>query len=223
MRYRHVLRRLLRTPGFTFVTALTLALGIGANTAIFSVIEGVLLKPLPYPESLKEQLIGLWHTAPGVHIDQLNMAPSLYFTYREQNRSFQDLGLWTMDSRSITGRGAPEQTRALDVTDGVLPSLGVAPSLGRLFSLKDCQPDSPRIAILTYGYWQSHYGGAASAIGQSMIADGTPREIVGVLPQNFRFLDYQPQLVLPLRFDRAKVHLGNFSYHGLDCASKSRA
>ncbi|MGA7239208.1 MAG: ABC transporter permease [Bryobacteraceae bacterium] len=213
MRYRHVLRRLARTPGFTAITVLTLALGIGANTAIFSVIEGVLLKPLPYPHS--EQLIGLWHTAPGVHIAELNMAPSLYFTYREQSHSFQDVGLWDTDSDSVTGHGEPEQTPSLDVTDGTLPLLGVRPALGRLFSLKDCQDGSPGVVILTYGYWQSHFGGAPSAIGQSLMINARPREIVGVLPQSFRFLDYKPQLILPYQFDRANVHLGQFSFSGM--------
>jgi predicted permease len=213
MRYRHVLRRLARTPGFTAITVLTLALGIGANSAIFSVIEGILLKPLPYPHS--EQLIGLWHTAPGVHIDELNMAPSLYFTYREQNHSFQDVGLWNTDSDSVTGHGEPEQTPSLDVTEGTLPLLGVRPALGRLFSLRDCQSGSPNTVILTYGYWQSHFGGAASAVGQRLIVNGTPREIVGVLPQSFRFLDFKPQLIMPYQLNRADVHLGQFSYSGM--------
>jgi predicted permease len=213
MRYRHVLRRLARTPGFTAITVLTLTLGIGANSAIFSVIEGVLLKPLPYPHS--EQLIGVWHTAPGVHIAELDMAPSLYFTYREQGRSFQDVGLWDTDSESVTGHGEPEQTPSLDVTDGTLPLLGVRPMLGRLFSLKDCQTGSPATVILTYGYWQSHFGGAASAIGQSLMINAKPREIIGVLPQSFRFLDFKPQLIMPYQFNRANIRLGQFSFSGV--------
>ena len=90
---KHVLRRLGRAPMFTVLTLVTLAIGIGANTAIFSVVDGVLLKPLPYPQP--EELVGVWHTAPGVNITDLNSAPSLYFTYREEGRTFQDVGLWT--------------------------------------------------------------------------------------------------------------------------------
>jgi predicted permease len=213
MRYRHVLRRLLRTPGFTAITVLTLALGTGANTAVFSVIEGVLLKPLPYPQP--DALVGLWHAAPGIHLDEVNMAPFLYFTYREQNRSFQDVGLWDSDSNSVTGRGQPEQTPSLDVTDGTLPMLGVRPAVGRLFSAKDCDTASPETVILTWGYWQSHFGGEASALGQRMTIGGKPHEIIGVLPQSFRFLDFKPQFVLPFRFDRAHVTLGQFSFNGL--------
>ncbi len=180
---------------------------------LFSVIEGILLKPLPYPNS--EQLIGLWHSAPGVHIDHLNMAPSFYFTYREQSRSFQEVGLWNPDSDTVTGHGDPEQTRSLQVTDGILPMLGARPAVGRLFSLKDCQTDSPGTVILTYGYWQSHFGGAASAIGQRLTVNGRPREVIGVMPQSFRFLDYKPQIILPYELDRANVHLGQFSFSGM--------
>ena len=213
MRYRHVLRRLGRAPGFTAITILTLALGIGANSAIFSVIEGVLLKPLPYAHP--EELVGLWHTAPGVKIDLLNMAPSLYFTYREQSRSFQDVGLWDADSDTVTGRGEPQRTPSLDVTDGTLPLLGLKPLIGRLFSLKDCQTGNPRTVILTYGYWQSHFSGARSALGQILIVNGQPREVIGVMPQSFRFMDEKPQIILPYQFDRADVHLGQFSFTGM--------
>ena len=213
MRYRYILRRLAKSPGFTFITALTLALAIGANTAIFSVVDGILLKPLPYPQP--EQLVGLWHQAPGVKIEQLNMAPSLYFIYREQSHSFQDVGLWDTTSDTITGRGAPEQAPSLDVTDGVLPMLGAHPALGRLFSAKDCQSGSPDTVILMYGYWQSHFGGSPSAIGQDLIVNARPRRIVGVMPQSFRFLDAKPSLIFPYQFDRAKITLGQFSYSGV--------
>ncbi len=213
MRYRHVLRRLARTPGFTVITILTLALGIGANTAIFSVVEGVLLKPLPYPHS--EQLIGIWHTAPAIHIDAINMAPWLYFTYREQNQTMVDVGLWEASEDGVTGRGDPEQVDSLLVTDGVLPLLGVQPILGHPFTRRDGEENSPLTVLLTYDYWQSHFSGQISAIGQSIRVGDRPREIIGVLPKGFRFLDNHVALVRPLQFDRATVHLGNFSYQGI--------
>src|SRR5580658_7908495 len=120
---KQVLRRLGRAPLFTAVTLITLAVGVGANTVIFSVLEGVLLKPLPYPHS--EQLIGVWHTAPGIGIKVLNMSPSNYFIDREQSTTLQDIGLYSGDSFSVTGTGEPEQVVGLDVTDGTLPILGV--------------------------------------------------------------------------------------------------
>ncbi len=128
---RHVARRLTRAPLFTAVTLLTLAVGIGANSAIFSVINGVLLKPLPYPEP--DRIVGVWHTAPGLGFKQLNASPSTYFTYREENRVFEESGVWNGDSDTITGVGEPEQVDAINVTYGILPVLRVQPVVGRAF------------------------------------------------------------------------------------------
>src|SRR5271165_40122 len=210
---KHVLRRLLQAPLFTVMTLLTLAIGIGANTAIFSVIEGVLLKPLPYPHP--EQLVGVWHTAAGLNIKELNASPSLYFVYREENRTFQDVGLWRGDAVSVTGLAEPEQVQSLDVTEGVLPLLGVQPILGRGFSHYDDSPKTPETVLLTYGYWQSRFGGDKTVIGRRNLVDGTAREVIGVLPQSFRFLDQKPSLITPLQFDRAKLFLGNFSFQAV--------
>src|ERR1700688_2442263 len=128
---QQLLRRLGRAPMFTAITLITLAAGVGANTVVFSVLEGVLLKPLPYPHA--EQLVGVWHKAPGINIGDLNMSPSNYFIYREQGRTFQDVGMYQGDSVSVTGVGEPEQVRALNVSEATLPLLGVQPMLGRQF------------------------------------------------------------------------------------------
>ncbi|MFZ0521381.1 MAG: ABC transporter permease [Candidatus Acidiferrales bacterium] len=211
---RQVLRRLGRAPLFTFITLVTLAFGVGANTVIFGVLEGVLLKPLPYPHP--EQLIGVWHTAPGVGIENLNMSPSIYFIDREQNTTFQDIGVYNGDSLDVTGTGEPEQVRGLDVTDGTLPMLGVKPVLGRLFTREDDSPRSPDTVLLSYGYWRQKFGGASSVIGRSITVDGKPREIIGVLPQGFHFLDYEDaSLIVPFKWDRSKIKLGNFSYEAV--------
>jgi predicted permease len=210
MRFSHIVRRLLRVPMFTTVAAVTLAIGIGANAAIFSVVHGVLLKPLPYAHS--EELISVDHVAPGVGIGNVGAAPFQYFVYREEGRSFQDIGLWRSDTVSVTGRAEPEQVLSLDVTDGVLPILGVQPLLGRSFSRQDDTPGSPETAMLTYGYWRSKFGGDASVLGQRVLIDGRASEIIGVLPATFRFLDRKPALMLPLRLDRNKTFLGNFSF-----------
>jgi len=211
---RQVLRRLSRAPLFTTITLLTLAIGVGANTVIFSVVQGVLLKPLPYPHP--EQLIGVWHSAPGIDIKELNMSPSIYFIDREQNTTLQDIGVYDNDSLSVTGAGQPEHVRGLDVTDGTLPILGVVPALGRSFTRKDDSPGSPQTVLLSYGYWQKKFGGDRSVIGRSITVDGKPREIIGVLPKGFHFLDQQDAaLILPFQWDRSKVKLGNFSQRSL--------
>ena len=209
-----VLRRLRRAPLFTTITLLTLAIGVGANTVIFSVVEGVLLKPLPYPHP--EQLIGVWHTAPGIGIKELNMAPSIYFIDREQSTTLQDIGVYDDDSLNVTGAGQPEHVRGLDVTDGTLPILEVTPALGRLFTRRDDSPGAPETVLLSYGYWQSKFGGASSVIGRSITVDGKPREIIGVLPRGFHFLDKQDAaLILPFQWDRSKTKLGNFSQRAI--------
>ncbi|HEX4749974.1 MAG TPA: ABC transporter permease [Bryobacteraceae bacterium] len=210
---KQVFRRLRRAPTFTFVAVLTLGLGIGANTAIFSVLEGVLLKPLPYPDP--DRLVGLWLTAPGINIKNLNIAPSVYFTYREQNRSFQSLGVYTGDGVSVTGIGEPEQVRALDVTYGLFPTLGARPFLGRSFSAKDDSAGAPETIVLSYGYWQRRFGGDRSIIGKHLKIDGRSREVIGVMPREFRFLDMDAELFVPLQFDRGKTTLGNFSWQGV--------
>ena len=211
---RQIVRRLWRAPVFTVITLITLAAGVGANIAVFSVVDGVLLKPLPYPHP--ESLVGVWHTAPGLNLDDVNMAPSNYFIYREQNRTFEDVGIYQGNSVSVTGQGSPQQVQALDVTDGVLPILGLTPFLGRWFNRVDDSPGGPDTVMLSYDYWQSRFGSDRSIVGRSIRVDGKARQVIGVMPKEFRFLDWeQPALFLPLRLDRSKTTLGQFSYSGV--------
>lgn len=211
---KQVLRRLRRAPLFTFLTLLMLAAGVGANVAVFSVLEGVLLKPLPYPHP--EQLVGVSLTAPGINLKDAQLSPADYFIYSEQNRSFENLGLWSPDSDTLTGIGEPEQVPALDITYGTLRTLGVKPALGRFFSPTDDVPSAPRTIILSYGYWQRKFGGSLSVIGRSIIVDGKARQIIGVLPQNFHFLDRpDAALLAPDQLDRSKLMLGQYSYNAI--------
>src|SRR3989441_1027733 len=207
---RQVLRRLARAPMFTAVTLITLAVGIGANTAIFSVVEGVLLKRLPYPHP--EELVAVWLAAPGLNIKDLNPGPSDYFIFREQNHTFQDIGLYMGYSVNITGLAEPEHASGLQVTDGVLPILGVTPILGRSFTRADDSPGSAETVMLTYGYWRRKFGGDRSVIGKTITVDGTLRQIIGVLPRDFRFGGDDLALLLPVQLDRAKTFLTPFNY-----------
>jgi len=211
---KQVLRRLGRTPMFTAITLITLAAGVGANTVVFGVLEGVLLRPLPYPNP--DELVGVWHNAPGLQITDLNMSPSNYFIYREQGKTLQDIGMYQGDSVSVTGVAEPEQVPAMRVTDGTLPLLGIPPLLGRTFTKEDDSPGALETVILTYGYWRHKFGGDPSAIGKTLIVDGKGRQIIGVMPQRFRFLDQDDlALLTPFQFERNKVFLGNFSYEAL--------
>jgi len=152
-RLRQVLRRLGRASMFTAIIPATLAIVIGANTAIFSVLEGALLKPLPYPHP--EELVAVWLTAPGINFKDVNLSPSTYFIFREQSHTLQDIGVTAGYSLNVTGRGEPERVSGLAVTDGVLPTLGVTPVVGRLFTRVDDSPGSADTVILTYRYWQT--------------------------------------------------------------------
>jgi putative ABC transport system permease protein len=209
MGLRDVLRRLWRAPMFTAITALTLALGIGANSAIFSVVEGILLKPLPYPEA--DRLVNIDHGAPGVNLDSAGSAAFLHLTYKEEGRTFQDVGLWQMDHDSVTGLAEPEQVEAINITETTLPILGIQPAIGRWFSAKDTAPGSPETVILAHAYWQRRFGGSRDAIGRRIVTDGVAREIIGVMPEGFRFLDHKPLLFIPMHIDRAKIYLGQFN------------
>lgn len=212
---KQTLRRLRRAPLFTFLTLLMLAAGVGANVAVFSVLEGVLLKPLPYPHP--DQLVGVWLTAPGVNLPHAEMAPSCYFIFREQSRVFQSIGIYQDNSRSITGVAEPEQVPGIDMTQEVLPILGARAVVGRLFAPADDTPGTPKTVVLSYAYWQRKFGGSPSAVGRSIQVDGSSREIIGVVSRDFHFLDdsYIPALYIPLQLDRSKTFLGQFSYVGI--------
>ena len=210
---RYAARRLAANPGFTAVSVLTLALGIGASTAIFSVINGVLLKPLPYAHS--EQLVALFHTAPGIKIEKLFLAASLYFTYSEENRVFQDVGMWMSGAWTVTGFAEAEKVPGLSATNRFLSALGVQPAFGRGFTASDEDPNSERTVMLSDGYWRSRFGGDRSVLGRRILLDGNAHAVIGVLPPSFQFMNRKVSLVVPLRFSRAEVRLISFCCQGI--------
>jgi putative ABC transport system permease protein len=210
---RHALRRLRMAPAFTITTVVTLAIGIGANSAIFSVVNGVVLKPLPFPRP--DELITVNHAAPGVNLPEAGSAPFLHFTYHDQAHSFQDIGLYRWTETAVTGVTQPETAVTLNVSAQILPVLGVQPVLGRVFSNRDDAPGAPQTTVLTYGWWQARFGGDRAVIGRRILVDGVAREIIGVMPASFRFLDRDTAFLLPLQLDRSKTVLGQVSYEGL--------
>jgi putative ABC transport system permease protein len=208
---RYAGRMFRKQPGFAAATVLTLALGIGSTTAIFSVVYGVLLKPLPFYEP--ERLVSLLHTSPD---GGRNHGHATYFTYRDNQRVFEDIGAWDRDQVTITGGGDPEQIDVLRVSDATLPLLRVQPLLGRLFSREDDAPGRPLRAILTYGYWQRRFGGVANVIGQPLVVDGTVAEIIGVLPRSFKFpRSNNAVMLLPMQLNRAAATGISFGFQVL--------
>jgi putative ABC transport system permease protein len=202
---RQTLRTLLRSPGFTLTTVLTLAIAIGATTAIFSVVNGVLLEPLPFQDS--DRLVALTHRTVDGKVRNAPASPALYFTYRDNNRAFESVALWSPGTASITS-GEPEEVQILGATYEFLPTLGVRPALGRSFVAADDEPGAAETVILSHGYWQRHFGGAETALGQPLIVDGTARTVIGVLPADFRFMQRPAEIVLPMRPNRARSWMG---------------
>jgi predicted permease len=210
---RFSLRTLRRSPGFAAAAILTLAIGIGANTAVFSVVDAILLKPLPYPEA--GQLISVQHTAPGAPgimsaSGDLRLSASMFFTYADHNRSFEAIGGWSVGTATVTGQGEPEEVRTIIVTKGVLEALGVKPVAGRWLAEADQSPGAARVVMLSYGYWQRRFGGDHGMIGKSLIVGAQPMQIVGVMPAGFRVVDTEAELILPFQFNRAELILPGF-------------
>jgi putative ABC transport system permease protein len=210
---KHSLRRLFKSPAFALTAIITVGAAIGANALIFSVVNGVILKPLPYAHP--ETLVGAWLTAPGVMQGPLQQSAGTYYMLRENGQSFEDIGLWQSSTATITGRGEPEQVETLWVTDATLPVLGIKPALGRLFTKEDDLPNGPNVVLISYRYWQRAFGGSPSAIGQTLMFNGAAREVVGVLPEDFRFLRANPLVIHPQKIDRATIHAAGFNYQGI--------
>lgn len=215
---RFGVRMLRRSPTFTAVALLTLAIGIGANTAVFSVVNKVLLKPLPYPNS--DRLVAIRQLAPGAaglasFADGLLLSPSMYFTYSDHNRTFRSIGIWTTDTANVTGIGEPEQVRVAFVSDGVLEAFQVSPALGRRLSASDQLSNGPKTAMLSYGYWQRRFAHDPHVIGRTIRVDSNARQIIGVMPRGFRIEDADFDLILPAAFDRHNLKLAGFGFQGV--------
>jgi predicted permease len=209
---RYAVRIFCKLPAFAATAVLMLALGIGATTAIFSVVHGVLLKPLPFHEP--DTLVSLSHHAP--HGVGTVHGPATYLTYRENQQAFEAIGAWDPTEVSITaGGGNPERVEALLVSATTLPLLRVQPVIGRVFGTEDDTPGNPLRVVLTYGYWQRRFGGAENIAGQTVAIDGRQSEVIGVLPASFTFLRTRPEIVLPMPLDSTAPRNISFGFQAL--------
>jgi predicted permease len=212
------LRRLRKSPGFAATVLLTLAIGIGANAAVFSVLNSVVLKPLPYPEP--DQLVAVWLHAPGAaglanFSEGLRLSPSMYLTFAEHNRAFQSIGVWISETANVTGLAQPEEVHATYISDGVLQTFNVPPAAGRWISTAEQAPHTHEVAMLSYGYWQRRFGGDPSVIGRNIQVDSQTREIVGVMPRGFKVVDQDFDLLIPFGFDPRHQILAGFGFNGI--------
>ena len=164
---RAAARTLGHQPGFAVSAVVTLALGIGATTAIFSVVNGVLINPLPYPNP--DALVRIVHSIGGIEQPYFNDA--IYTTYADNTQAFEDVGVWSPgETATVTGAGDPEEVRTLTASEGVLTTLGVGPEVGRWLSRADDTPGAPDVVMLTYGYWQRKFGGDSAILARTQSA-----------------------------------------------------
>jgi len=194
---RYAARMLAKRPGFTLIAFVTLALGIGANTAIFSIVNGVLLRPLPYKDPA--QLVSVWERQPNQ--DHSNFSPAEFLDYQTQNQSFSAMAAYRMMNFTLTGAGEPEQLGGLIVTANFFSLLGVEPVRGRIFGPEDGVTGAPRVAVISHGYWQNRFAADTNIVGKTITLSGEPVTVVGIMPPNFQDDSFQvwvnPHRVVP--------------------------
>jgi len=215
---KHVFRRLGRSPGFAITVVLTLAIGIGANTAVFSVLNSVLLRPLPYPEP--QRLVSLHLNAPGApglaeFRSELRVSASMYLTFAAHNHTFQSIGVWGPGTASITGLAQPEQVNTAQISGGVLETLNVPAFRGQWLTAADQNAHGLGRVMLSYGYWQRRFGGDPGIVGRTILVNSQTRMIAGVMPRGFKMVNYDFDLLVPFAFDPTNELLAGFAYRGI--------
>ena len=208
---RYGVRVLARSPVFTAVAVLTLALGIGANTAVFSVVNGVLLRSLPYQNP--DRIITIWHPSRGGHT--LGLTDVEFFDIGARNQVFEELAAYATGATNFTGAGEPERVTATWVSAGFFPVLGVQPALGRVFTAEDDKPDIAPVVVLSQGLWQRRFGADQGVIGRQVSLNGISRTVIGVMPQGFQFGSGEVEMWLPLGLDPGNVNPGDRSYNAI--------
>jgi putative ABC transport system permease protein len=188
---RYALRQLRKNPGFTAVAVITLALGIGANTSIFSVVNGVLLRPLTFKDP--GRLVRVWHVPPAKSFPGMttfSVSAANYLDWERQNHVFEGMAIYTFHGFTLTGSDKPEQIDACAATSGFFSTLGVQPMLGRVFSSEEDQPGHSNVVVLSHRLWQEHFGSNPAIVGQNINLDGQSYLVAGVMPANFQFPDF---------------------------------
>ncbi len=208
---RYGMRGLAKSPVFTAVALLTLALGIGTNTAVFSVVNGVLLRPLPYNNP--DRIITIWEPSRGGHT--LGLTDVEFFDIRDRNQVFEEVAAYATGAANFTGVGEPERVTATWVSSGFFQVLGVHPALGRVITTEDDKPDPARVVVLSYGLWQRRFAADQSVIGRQVSLNGNSRTIIGVMPLGFQFESGEVEMWLPLGLDPANVSPGERSYSAI--------
>jgi predicted permease len=211
---RYAAKGLLRAPQFTITAAVTLALAIGANASIFSVVQGILLKPLRFHDS--DRLVLLTHSAPGLGYDRFGTSPGLFFLYRSEGGGLESSGIFGTGDVSLTGDDvAPERVTAGFMSRDVFVTLGEQPALGRIFDEGEDRPNGEIVVILSDGLWRERFAADRSVLGRTIRIDGEARTVVGVMPPGFEFPNRLTRLWMPVQLDPASEDYGNFSFQAI--------
>ncbi|HEY7057703.1 MAG TPA: ABC transporter permease, partial [Vicinamibacterales bacterium] len=218
---RHAARLLRREPAFSLLLIFTLAIGIGANVAVFSVVNGVLLKPLPFAES--DRLVAVWgrfDPESGFNFPQFPLSNPEFLDYQQQSHALEDVAAWERPSVTVGGGGSgdPERVPAAAVSGNFFSVLRVTPAIGRTFTKEEDGPNGARVAILSSGYWHSRFGGDPSIVGRSVLVNRLPTTIVGVMPDGFAFPTVATRIWFPLAIDPANP--GSRKGHGIQAIGR---
>ena len=206
-------RSLRRSPAFTLTASTTLIIGIGAAVAIFALVNGVLLRPLPYGNP--DRLVGVYHDLSIVALPKGNQTGGTYWTYKKFGRSLESIGVYQSDAVNVSdprGGGEPQRINSATLSASVIPTLDVTPLVGRTFTEEEDRPKGPNVVLISEGLWRSRFGGDRNVLGRTLDVNGRSREIVGVMPQRFRFPTADTQLWLPLQLDPNDPYPGGFNY-----------
>ncbi|HET9227063.1 MAG TPA: ABC transporter permease, partial [Thermoanaerobaculia bacterium] len=208
-----IVRGFAKAPGFFLVAVLTLGLGIGATVAIFTVINAVLIRPLPYPEP--ERIVWVTQTAPGMGLEEAALSDGTYLLYRNENKVLEDLGIYWEGAVTLTGGQEPERVGASRLTPSIFKVLRAQSVLGRTFTDEDGKPGAEPVALLSHGLWQRRFGGDRNVLGSLVQVDGVARRVVGVMAEGFRFPSPDEEMWIPMVIDPANLQPGNFNYGGV--------
>ena len=206
---RLAIRGLLKQPRFTIVAALTLALGIGSVTAIFSVVNGILLTPLPYANA--DRIVNLWSHAPGLGLKQFSLSPDLYFFFRRESHSFEELTTFQRRGASLTEATNPEMVQSIQATHTYFSTLGIAPARGQVFTAEHDKPGAAKVAVISDRLWHRRFGGRPDVVGSTIQIDGDTTTILGVLPGALDETG-SPDLWMPARLDPVQPPAGSFGW-----------
>ncbi len=217
---RYALRMLAKKPSFTAIALITLTLGIGANTAIFSVVNALLLRPLPYPNA--DQLVVIWGKLPGHGLDKLAASGAEFVDYRDRNQVFSSVATYASNGRNLTGVSEPERINVTFVTAAFFSVIDTKPLHGRTFFAEEDQPGRDAVVVLNYNLWQKQFGGEAKIVGQNILLDGKSQQVVGIMPAGFQFPDADTAIWKPMAFTAEDLSEDNRGSHFLNLIGRMK-